>query len=314
MDASNAVRQEARQALHVYMSRTGFGLRAVAEFTGYAYQTLRQFSSSGRISNRDGLGEPMARKLLEFFAACPATLPDLPGKLYESEATRTMDAMLASVRRGRWGTLYGPAGAQKTFLLEYRAAQAAREPEPWLVYIRTSASGMSPTVLLNRIARALSVPYAQSTDALRQNLLYILRRRKTPVAVALDEAQHLYSRVDTLETLREIGDLAGSRMGILVAGNEQVLDLFNPRRKVHFEQWRSRIQQLEECVLGPARAEARRMILGELPGTSSSQVEAIIDGCEVKEPKSGKTYINVRRLFNTLRDLRDLRADGKTAA
>ncbi len=36
MDASNAVRQEARKALHVYMSRTGFGLRTVAEFTGYA--------------------------------------------------------------------------------------------------------------------------------------------------------------------------------------------------------------------------------------------------------------------------------------
>jgi hypothetical protein len=42
VDASNAVRQEARKALHVYMSRTGFGLRTVAEFTGYAYHTLRQ--------------------------------------------------------------------------------------------------------------------------------------------------------------------------------------------------------------------------------------------------------------------------------
>jgi type II secretory pathway predicted ATPase ExeA len=314
MDASNAVRQEARKALHVYISRTGFGLRTVAEFTGYAYQTLRQFSSSGRFGDRDGLGEPAARKLLEFFAANPATLPDLPGNLYESEATRTMDAMLASIRRGRWGTLYGPAGAQKTFLLEYRAAEAAREPEPWLVYIRASASGMSPTVLLSRIARALSVPYAQSVDAVRQNLLYVLRRRKAGVAVALDEAQHLYSRIDTLETLREIGDLAGNRMGILVAGNEQVLDLFEPRRKVHFEQWRSRIQQLEECVLGPSRAESRRMILGELPGSGSSQVEAIIDGCEVKDPKTGKTYVNARRLFNTLRDLRDMRADGKTAA
>jgi type II secretory pathway predicted ATPase ExeA len=314
MDASNAVRQEARKALHVYMSRTGFGLHTVAEFTGYAYHTLRQFSSSGRFGNSDGLGEPAARKLLEFFAANPATLPDLPGKLYESEATRTIDDMLASIRRGRWGTLYGPAGAQKTFLLEYRAAEAAREPEPWLVYIRASASGMSPTVLLSRIARALSVPYAQSVDAVRQNLLYVLRRRKAGVAVALDEAQHLYSRIDTLETLREIGDLAGNRIGILVAGNEQVLDLFEPRRKVHFEQWRSRIQQLEECVLGPARAEARRMILGELPGTGPSQVEAIIDGCEVKDPKTGKTYVNARRLFNTLRDLRDMREGGKTAA
>jgi hypothetical protein len=313
MDASNEIRQEARKALHVYMSRTGFGLRTMAEFTGYAYHTLRQFSSSGRFGNSDGLGDSAARKLLEFFAANPATLPDLPGKLYESAATGIMDSMLASIRRGRWGTLYGPAGAQKTFLLEYRAAEAAREPEPWLVYIRASASGMSPTVLLSRIARALSVPYAQSVDAVRQNLLYVLRRRKG-VAVALDEAQHLYSRIDTLETLREIGDLAGNHMGILVAGNEQVLDLFEPRRKVHFEQWRSRIQQLEECVLGPARPEARRMILGELPGTSSSQVEAIIDGCEVKDPKTQKAYINARRLFNTLRDLSDMRKGGKTAA
>jgi len=103
MDASNAVRQEARKALHVYMSRTGFGLRTVAEFTGYAYHTLRQFSSSARFGKRDGLGDIAARKLLDFFAASPATLPDLPGKLYESEATRTMDGMLASIRRGRWG-------------------------------------------------------------------------------------------------------------------------------------------------------------------------------------------------------------------
>jgi hypothetical protein len=93
-----------------------------------------------------------------------------------------------------------------------------------------------------------------------------------------------------------------------------IRNLFEARRKVHFEQWRSRIQQLEECVLGPARAEARRMILGELAGIGSSQVEAIIDGCEVKDPKTHKAYVNVRRLFNTLRDLRDMREGGKTAA
>jgi hypothetical protein len=51
--------------------------------------------------------------LLEFFAADPATLPDLPGRLYESEATRTMDAMLASIQRGRWGTLYAARLARK---------------------------------------------------------------------------------------------------------------------------------------------------------------------------------------------------------
>ena len=71
---------------------------------------------------------------------------------------------------------------------------------------------------------------------------------------------------------------------------------------------------LEECVLGPARPEARRMILGELPGIGTSQVEAIVDGCEVKDPKTGKAYVNTRRLFNTLRDMRDMCEGGKTAA
>jgi hypothetical protein len=52
------------------------------------------------------------------------------------------------------------------------------------------------------------------------------------------------------------------------------------------------------------------MILGELPGTGPRQVEAIIDGCEVKDPKTHKAYVNARRLFNTLRDLRDMGEGG----
>ena len=70
-------------------------------------------------------------------------------------------------------------------------------------------------------------------------------------------------------------------------------------------------------MLGPARPEARRMSLGELPGIGSGHVEASIDGCQVKDPKTGKTYVNARRLFNTLRDMRDMRdmrEGGKTAA
>jgi hypothetical protein len=56
------------------------------------------------------------------------------------------------------------------------------------------------------------------------------------------------------------------------------------------------------------------MILGELPDAGPSQVEAAIEVSEVKDPKTGKTYVNARRLFNTLRDMRDMRERGKTAA
>jgi ribosomal 50S subunit-associated protein YjgA (DUF615 family) len=56
------------------------------------------------------------------------------------------------------------------------------------------------------------------------------------------------------------------------------------------------------------------MILGEWPAADPSQVEAIIETSEVKDPKTGKTYVNARRLFNTLRDMRYMRDGGKAAA
>lgn len=300
-----AIRQEARQALHVYMSRAGLGLRAVADRIGCAHYTLRQFSSGSHYGNMgDVVGRSLGHAVLDYIAAHPAPMPELPGRLYETAATREMDRMLSYIGRGRWGTLYGPAGAQKTFLLEYRAAEAARrETEQRIVYIRTSPSGMSPTVLLRRIAQALAAPYAQYCDEIRQSVIESLRLHSSCVALILDEAQHLYSRIDTLETLRELGDVARAKVGILVAGNEQVLRLFEARRSIHFEQWRSRIQQRELRVLGPSREEARTMILGEIPGMRAKQIEALLAGCAVNDPVTRREYINARRLFNTLRDI-----------
>lgn len=300
---ANPVRESARQALHLYMARTGLGLPALAERTGFALHSLRQFSSLGRYG--DGEGEHTAAQLMAFFAANPAPLPELPGRLYETQSTREMDRLLRYVARGRWGTLYGPAGAQKSFLLEYRAAQAAQREQTNLICLRTSPAGMSPNVLLRRIGAALAAPYAQYLDGIRQAVLYKLRQRRGTVSIVLDEAQHLYSRIDTLETLRELGDVAGARVGILLAGNERVLDLFEPRRHIHFEQWRSRIEQEQVRVLGPSREEGRRIVPAERPGMSGDQVEAILEGCMVADPVSKRKYVNARRLFNTLRDLAD---------
>jgi len=305
-------RDEARQVLHVYMSRTGLSLGQIADRAGYSAASLRQFSSQARYG--DGNGDVTAAKLTAFFKDNPPPAPELPGKLYETEATREMDKLLAYIARGRWGTCYGPAGAQKTFLLEYRAAEAAVDSEPRIVHIRTSPSGMSPAVLLRRIAAGLAAPYAQYVDGIRQSVLYALRRRKTPVAIVLDEAQHLFKWVDTIETLRETGDLGGWRVGILLAGNEQVTQLFSPRRGQHFEQWRSRIQQKEIRVLGPSREEARKMIAGELGEVKEAVTEMILKGCMVADPLSKRQYVNARRLFNVLRDTNEARGKGNSKA
>lgn len=216
-----------------------------------------------------------------------------------------MDCLLGKVSRGGWATLYGPDGAQNTFLLRYRGVEAARETEPWLALVEADY-GMSPRALLARIAQAIAAPYAQTSEPLRRAILGTLRGRKAPLAVAIDEAQLLYKRIDTLEMLRRLGDAAGGRMGILVAGNEQVKKtLFEPRRSTYFEQWRSRIEQIEIQVLGPTRGEARAMLEGELGNLATEKrVEFVLGRCEVTDPISGRKYSNARRLSHCIRDMR----------
>jgi type II secretory pathway predicted ATPase ExeA len=299
----NAAREAVRRKLRVYMSRTGLGLHEIAEATGYSWQTLRQFASGARFGWEDAAGDETARHLDGWLEANPAALPEIPGKLYETEATRAMDELLDYAREGGWGTLYGPAGAQKTFLLRTRWAQAARDEEPWLALVDAQAR-MQPRALLAEIARSIAAPYAQCTEILRRSIVFQARRRRTPFVIAVDEAQLLYKEIDTLETLRRLGDALAGRAGIVVAGNEQVVSLFEPRRRNYFEQWRSRIQQKEVRVLGPLRAEARRMVEGELGQVREEVLEAALDACTSLDPASKKKYVNARALFNSIRDTR----------
>jgi type II secretory pathway predicted ATPase ExeA len=301
-------RENVRYDLRVYMSKTGWGISELAFRSGYAPRTLLQFMSSARYG--DAQGQSAARNLAKFMRENPAELPEFPGRLYETEATRAMDRLIDHAIEGGWGTIYGPAGAQKTFLLEYRAAEAARSEECELVLVGADPA-LSPRALLGRIARGVAAPYAQQCEALREAILYVLRRRQRPVAVVVDEAQLLYARIDTLETLRRLGDKSRGRIGILVAGNEQVLQLFEPRRNVYFEQWRSRVEQEEAHILGPSEAEARKILAAEVQGIKAAAADEIVAGTKVQDPLSKKSYVNARRLFNTIRMMQRVAARRK---
>jgi hypothetical protein len=217
-----------------------------------------------------------------------------------------MDELIAYCRKGRWATLYGPAGGQKSFLLEYRAAEAAREAEPRLVWVPIPGR-MTPAGILRKISRAISAPYAQSADALRENIIYTVKARRSPLVLALDEMDLIEKDMDTLEAVRRLGDLLRGKLGLIVAGNEQIITLFKPRQGRYFEQWRSRIEQRELRVLGPTREEARGMVIAELGEAKDAQVAGLLDDCTVTDPLSRKKYISARRMFFAIDNIRDLR-------
>jgi DNA transposition AAA+ family ATPase len=298
-----SLRDQVRKELHVYMAQTGLTLAEIASRTGYAHRTMIQFSSGARYG--DGDGAPTAEGLRQFMRSNPAPRPELPGKLYLTEAVRRIDEMIAYARRGRWGVVYGPAGAQKSFTFEYRAAEMFGDgSEPGLVYIYLSAV-LTPYALLRRIARGLGAPAAPQTEALRESILFALGRRHTPAAIIIDEGQHLGSCLSTMEILREIGDRG--RVGILIAGHDDVFGIFAPRRGMQFEQWRSRIQQKRVRLLGLSRREARTIISQEEPGLREASVERILRDCTVHDNVSDADYISARVLFNAFEDLRDAR-------
>lgn len=297
-------REEARQQLHIYQARTGLSLREIADRVGYSPRSIAQFSSDQRYG--DGSGEFTAQALMSFFRTNPAPAPSLPGKLCETECSHAIDKMLAFIRLGGWGTLYGPSGTQKSFVLEYRAAECARDAEPVAIYIECSPR-LTPTALLRRIGAALGAPYAQYKEGILQSVLFTLRRRARPVAIAIDEAQHLDRAIDTLETVRDLGGKSKGKAGILISGNEGVFDIFRPRPGIYFEQWRGRLEQKKVRLPGLSREDAIKMLRSELGELRAATVETLL-GDPVKDPVTKEDYFSAHRIHNSIESLRAKRA------
>jgi len=313
-------RSETRQALRTYMMRSGMPLAAIGAEVGFAHTTLRQFVSAARFGSPGVTGEETARKLNEWMAANPVALPDFEGELHASSATRQMDDLLDDVSDGAWGRLYGPSGSQKTFLLKHRWAEASRTPEPRMIYIEASQAGFTPNAILRRIAAVLGTGFAQSSDALRQQIYCAVRRRITSLGLVVDESDRFYRQLDTLETLREVCDALPARkgrpgLGLLIVGNEKVMEIFRDRPGMYMEKWRGRINQRELRVIGPSVAEAREMVAKELGSSNPKAIDKLIYGDPergmmanvVKDPVSGEDYVTTHGLFNAIRRVQKLR-------
>jgi DNA transposition AAA+ family ATPase len=137
----------------------------------------------------------------------------------------------------------------------------------------------------------------------------MLRHRKSPVALIIDEAQHLAKRLDTLETLRQVCDRG--RIGLLISGHDSIEDIFRPRGDGELAQWRSRVEQHRRCLPGLSPSEAREIIQGEVGAVPEKVRETLTVGSMEHDTRKRTDYISARRLFNAIRDFKE-RKEGKS--
>ena len=156
----NAIREKARVALGVFQSRSGLSLKEIARGTGDSYFSMRHLAA-GTEHRRNG--SAIAERVLEFIRTHPPLGHESPGRLYETDTTRKIDRLISYCQAGGWGLLYGPTGAQKSYLLKFRAAEAASAAEPSLALVEIPGP-MTPCALLGRIAREVGASYSQSAE------------------------------------------------------------------------------------------------------------------------------------------------------
>ena len=305
---SGPTRAEATEALRLYQTRTGLSVGQIAMRMGYARRSLIQYASKAQYG--DGDGRETAQRIVDFIKANPPEAPDFPGtKLYDTGNVRLIDREIINARRGHFALVYGPAGTQKSFVFEWRTAEAWREAlEPGVVYIYADPD-MNPLALLQEIAFGLGARFRANRHATLRAILYTLRKRKSPVAIIIDEAQNLAKRLDTLETLRQVADRG--RIGLLIAGHDNVEDIFRPRGDGQLAQWRSRVQQHRRCLPGLSKSEAREIIQSEVGTVPEKVAEILIAGSMERDTRKQKHYISARRLFNALRDFQEKRGSAK---
>jgi DNA transposition AAA+ family ATPase len=282
--------------------RTGLSLGEIAMRIGYARRSLIQYVSSARYG--DGNGAEAAGRIMHFIKTNPPEAPAFPGdKLYDTENVRVIDRQIANARRGHFTLVYGPAGTQKSFVFEWRTAEAwCTALEPGVVYVYADP-GMTPAWLVQEIALGLGAHVASNRHATLRAILHTLRHRKSPVAIIIDEAQNLARRLDTLETLRQVRDRG--RIGLLIAGHDNVEDIFRPRGDGQLTQWRSRVEQHRRCLPGLSESEAREIIQGEVGAVPEKVAATLVATSMEHDLRKRKDYISARRLFNTLRDFKE---------
>jgi DNA transposition AAA+ family ATPase len=291
------VSEQARNELKLYQQQTGLSLGQIGVRMGYARRSLIQFASNSSYGNGDRCHAQISHLVLAFIKEHPSPRPKLPGKLYDTANTRILRETVELAREGAISLIYGPPGTQKSFVFQYLLAEAwERENEPGLVYVYASAA-MGRKSLTKEIARGLCSVAVGTVSDMITNILHTVSERKRPPALIVDEAHHLGGSLDTLEVLREIADRA--QIGMVLAGHDNLEDIFQSKRGGLLEQWFSRIDY-HKRLPGLSADEVRRIARAELGELSENALKAVVEGTRVKDYREDETYLSMRRLVKVL--------------
>ncbi len=291
-----ALALQAHQEFRAYLGRMGVSTAQMADRLHVKRRTLMDWHS-GLYQTSE---EPLAATILAYIRAHPPRVPRKPGTLYETANVRVLDDCIRRARRGEWCLVFGAPGTQKSFVFETRLAESFTPAgEAGIVYVYASA-GMSSSALLKEIARGLGTLAQGHRHQIISNILYALSERPQPPALIVDEAHHLGGKIETLEILREIGDRG--RIGMVVAGHDDLGEIFHDDARAPLEQWRSRFDRRVRLP-GLKKDEIDLIARAELGDVSDAALHKLRHGCEVAH--RSEKYLSVRTLLKIISQVRE---------
>jgi len=299
-----SIGDEARELLRAYQARTGLSTGSIGALVGYAKQTMVQFASNCYPANED----PIACRLVAWIQTNPPQVPEVPGKLYQTENVRVLNRQVDRALAGEHSLIYGSPGTQKTYVFEHRLAETLRREgltAPSLGYVYAS-DVMTPKSLLQEIARALVCYAGGMAHQVMTNLVYSLRRRNPRPALIIDEAQHLRGDLRMLEILRELADRA--QIGLVIAGHDNLEAMFDPRTSP-LEQWVSRVDHRLRLP-GLREKEVREIATAELGPLSERALAEILEQSQADDRMTRRKYYSARYLFKIIKQVRARRGNG----
>ena len=245
------------------------------------------------------------RKLVDFMDAHPVEIATTTqGRLHETSNVKVMRHWFERcLDRREMAGVYGPPGAQKTFVFthlvaEHNRREISKNGHGTRAYHVYCTQDITPRQLLRKICFEAALASSGAVDVLMNNLRHHLGLRKS--LVILDEAQHL--SIACLEVIRELNDCA-PHCGILLAGSHKLFATFN-ERAAELEQWNSRVANFV-ALPGIERAEVIEIIHSELGDLTAKQISTLMENSLVVDGYSrAKTkYYSARRLFRQIQDI-----------